>query len=248
MKQPSRFAITRDSLDQGFARVTGSELHHLRDVLRLRQGAEVRLIDDIGIEYPGTVEQLAPDHALISVRDAHAGPATRVRIMLAAALIKAPRMDFIIEKAAELGATELLPVVCERSVPARSGAERLTRWRRLAIAAAKQSLAPPMVIREPTGMVEMIRSKSEHAITLFCSPDGDALAKIVRDERPTEILLACGPEGDFTSKEITLMRDAGFRSASLGLHRLRSETAALAALSIVTGALDEMREESEPRT
>jgi 16S rRNA (uracil1498-N3)-methyltransferase len=248
MKLPPRFAITRASLEGSLARLIGDELHHLRDVVRLRKDAEVSLIDETGTEYLGTVERLASDYALITVRKAAGDPPLRAKIVMAAGLIKGPRMDFIVEKAAELGATELRPLLCERSVAAHVGAERLMRWRRLATAAAKQSLAPPMVIREPAGIDDLIRSKSEHTTALFCSPEGDALAKLVRDSRPAEILVACGPEGDFTPQELTLMRRAGFHSASLGPHRLRSETAALTALSLITGALDEIREQSTPRT
>jgi 16S rRNA (uracil1498-N3)-methyltransferase len=245
MKRPPRFAITRALIQDSFARVIGKELHHLRDVARLRAGAEICLTDETGIEYIGSIEQLTPDYASIALRKAQSASPARRKILLAAALIKGPRMDFVVEKAAELGAAELLPLICSRCVPNRVGTERLERWRRVALAAAKQSLAPRMDIRPPIALTEMIRERSEQAVAIFCAPNGDALAKIVRDEQASEILMTCGPEGDFTPHEIALMRDAGFRAASLGPNRLRSETAALAALSIVTGALDETRDKSD---
>ncbi len=242
MKRPPRFAITRASIQDGFARVIGNELHHLRDVARLRVGAKICLTDETGIEYVGAIEQLTPDYAKIALRKTQSGAPARHKVVLGAALIKGLRMDFVVEKAAELGAAELLPLICSRCVPDRVGTERLERWRRVALAAAKQSLAPLMDIHSPIALAEMIREKSAHAVAIFCSPDGAALAKIVRDIGTPELVVICGPEGDFTPHEIALMRDAGFRPASLGPNRLRSETAALAALSIVTGALDEMRE------
>jgi 16S rRNA (uracil1498-N3)-methyltransferase len=244
MKRP-RFAITRALIQDSFARVIGKELHHLRDVARLRVGAEVCLIDEAGIEYIGAIERFDSEYASIAVRRAQSALPARRKIVLAAALIKGQRMDFVVEKAAELGAAELLPLICSRCVPDRVGTERLERWHRVALAAAKQSLAPRMEIRPPIALTEMVREKSEQAVAIFCAPSGDALATIVRDEQASEILIACGPEGDFTPHEVVLMRDAGFRAASLGPNRLRSETAALAALSIVTGALDEMRDKSD---
>jgi 16S rRNA (uracil1498-N3)-methyltransferase len=161
--------------------------------------------------------------------------------MLAVGFIKGPRMDFLVEKAAELGATELIPLACNRSVVREPGPDRIERWRRLATAAAKQSLAPlRMSIRAPLSVAALVEQVPKETFALVCLPQGAALGALLRDTRPGALLLVCGPEGGFDPQEESMMREAGLRPASLGSHRLRTETAALAALSIAVGARDEI--------
>ena len=113
----------------------------MRTVLRLPVDARVSLLDPAGVEHHGVIDRYERDRAVIRIESSSPSPA-RPRIILAAAIIKGPRMDFIVEKAAELGASELWPLVCARGLVRSPGAERLARWRRLALAAAKQSQSP----------------------------------------------------------------------------------------------------------
>jgi 16S rRNA (uracil1498-N3)-methyltransferase len=243
MNRPPRFAVKRKALDNGIARVGGSELHHMRNVTRLAPGAEVRLLDDEGIEYAGRIERFETDHALIAV-SAVGRPASSVDtiVILAAALIRSSRMDFLVEKAAEIGAAELWPLCCNRSVVRDPGAERIMRWRRLATAAAKQSLAAHIIaIRPPLSVANLVRTTPKDALAITCTPGAQPLTTVIRrTPRPRAIVIACGPEGDFDAAETSVMLAGGFIAAALGAHRLRSETAALAALSITAGVLDEL--------
>jgi 16S rRNA (uracil1498-N3)-methyltransferase len=241
MTRPPRFAIPPDALTGQVARISGSELHHMRDVMRLRPGAEVTLLGEDGIEYAGRIERFETDQAVIAISATY-GPTGKdeVRLVLAAALIKGPRMDFLVEKAAELGAAELWPLLCARSVARNPGAERLRRWRRLALTAAKQSLAPAaMEIRPPLGVSDMIRNMPKETLAVICDAGAEPLAGVIRRAFSPVIILACGPEGDFDSGETAAMKAAGFVPAALGRNRLRSETAALAALGITAGSLHE---------
>jgi len=245
MSRPPRFAVKRKALalDNGIARVGGSELHHMRNVMRLARGAEVRLLDDEGIEYAGRIERFETDHALIAVATAgHAAPSGETIVILAAALIRSSRMDFLVEKAAEIGAAEVWPLRCNRSVVREPGAERIIRWRRLATAAAKQSLAARVIeIRPPLTVADLVRTIPKDALAIMCAPGARPLTTVIRrTPRPRAIVIACGPEGDFDAAETSVMLAEGFIAAALGAHRLRSETAALAALSITVGVLDEL--------
>jgi len=241
MKRPPRFVIESASVSGGQARVGGAELHHMRDVMRLEAGAEVALLDEANVAYAGRIERFAPDHALVVLHARESSVAISDALILAVGLIKGPRMDFLVEKAAELGATELIPLVCQRSVIREPGSDRIERWRRLATAAAKQSLGPRrMLIRAPLTVAGLVRDVSKETLAVVCIPAGKALGALLRDARPRALILACGPEGGFDPEEVSLMRAAGFREASLGPNRLRTETAALAALSIAAGARDEL--------
>jgi 16S rRNA (uracil1498-N3)-methyltransferase len=236
-----RFAISSSAVDGAVALVGGAELHHMRDVMRLAPGAEVALFDERGEEYAGTIRSFQARHAVVEIAAAtHARAEATAGLVLAAAVIKGPRMDFLVEKAAELGAAELWPVLCTRGVVHEVGDERLARWRRLATAAAKQSLAPRATeVIAPLKLEDLIRRLNGGRLCVVLSAGAPPLGAILRKARECAPLLLCGPEGDFTDEELAAVRAAGFLAAGLGGRRLRSETAALAALSIAAGALDE---------
>jgi 16S rRNA (uracil1498-N3)-methyltransferase len=242
MTQSPRFVIASDAISAGTVRVTGAELHHLRDVMRIRLGGEVALLDEANVEYVGRVERLEPGQAIVALSD----PSPRRensadRLILAASLIKGPRMDALVEHAAELGATELITLLCKRSVVQGPGPQRLERWRRIATAATKQSLAPRrMTLSGPVTVAELVHLVTPATLAVVCVSDAPPLGVILREARQREILLACGPEGGFDPAELALMRDAQFQAASLGPNRLRSATAALAALSIAAATIHEL--------
>jgi 16S rRNA (uracil1498-N3)-methyltransferase len=245
MKRAARFAISSSAVEGAVALVGGAEFHHMRDVMRLLPGAEVALFDEHGAEYAGTIRGFQARHAVIEI-----AAATRSRkeatseLVLAAAVIKGPRMDFLVEKAAELGAAELWPVLCARGVMHEVGGERLARWRRLATAAAKQSLAPRATeVMAPLKLEDLIRRLNGGRLCVVLRAGAPALGAVLRQARARALLLLCGPEGDFTDEELAAVRAAGFLAAGLGGRRLRSETAALAALSIAAGTFDEIEKD-----
>jgi 16S rRNA (uracil1498-N3)-methyltransferase len=242
MKRPARFAISSAAVDGAVALVGGAELHHMRDVMRLAPGAAVALFDERGAEYAGTLRGFQARHAVVEIAAPGRSRAQSTDgLILAAAVIKGPRMDFLVEKAAELGAAELWPVLTARGVVREVGGERLARWRRLATAAAKQSLAPRATeVIAPLGLEDLIRRADGGRLCVVLSAGAPPLGAILREARPRALLLLCGPEGDFTDEELAAARAAGFVAAGLGGRRLRSETAALAALSIAASALDEL--------
>jgi 16S rRNA (uracil1498-N3)-methyltransferase len=127
------------------------------------------------------------------------------------------------------------------------GAERIGRWRRLALAAAKQSLArAPLRIHDPLPFADLIGGAAKDrlamgALKMICTMGAEPVASVIRRERPHALVIACGPEGDFDREEIAAATAAGYIAVGLGPNRLRSETAALAAVSIAAGILDELR-------
>jgi 16S rRNA (uracil1498-N3)-methyltransferase len=236
---PRRFSTAHPPDAAGFANVKGAELHHMRAVLRLTVDARVSLLDPAGVEHHGVVDRYERDRALIRIESSlPVTPATRPRIILAAAIIKGSRMDFLVEKAAELGASELWPLVCARALVRSPGAERLARWKRLALTAAKQSQsAAAMEVRAPLAFDDLLRSVPPGALAVVCAPRGEPLVNVIRRAHPSAILIAVGPEGDFDDDERAKVANAGFVAAGLGPNRLRSETAALGAISIAAGLL-----------
>jgi 16S rRNA (uracil1498-N3)-methyltransferase len=237
MNGPPRFAVPGAPQPGEIVRIAGAEAHHMRDVMRLGAGAAVTLIDALGAEHAATIERLDRSAAELRILST-ASARTRPRLIIAPAIIKGPRMDVMVEKAAELGATELWPVICARGLVREPGAARLARWRRLALAASKQSLvAPPMSVAEPVQFADLIRGAPRDTLAVICAAGAEPMYRILERIRPPAMLIACGPEGDFTSDEARAAAEAGFIAAALGSGRLRSETAAIAALAIAAGWL-----------
>lgn len=234
---PDRFVLARAPDSSGFAHVEGAELHHMREVLRLTPNAPVSLLDPTGLEHHGTIERYERARAVIRI-DTTSTPRTQARIIVAAAIVKGPRMDFLVEKAAELGACSLWPLICARSVVRAPGYERISRWRRLALAAAKQSRSPrPTEVAEPLEFGDLIRRVPADTLAVICTPGCEPLSDVLRRVRPGAILITIGPEGDFDDLERSAAAKAGFVAAGLGPNRLRSETAAIAAVSVAAELL-----------
>jgi 16S rRNA (uracil1498-N3)-methyltransferase len=249
MSRPARFALLHPIVE-GTAIIDGPELHHLRDVMRLREGTAVALLAPGNIEHLARIERFEDDRAIVRIEKTSRGGDEAPSLVLATAIIKGPRMDFIVEKAAELGVTELWPMLCARSVVHAPGAERIGRWRRLAIAAAKQSLAPAALeLHEPVQFMDLIESFARDTLAggataplkVVCTMGAEPIASVLQRIRPRGIIVACGPEGDFTDSEVALAKSAGFFTVGLGNNRLRSETAAIAAVSVAAAMLEEVR-------
>lgn len=235
-----RFRISGGAIKDDCAFVVGDELHHLRDVMRLRAGTAVALIDERGRNIVGRIESVDASRAAIRI-DRIEEPPALPPLILALGIIKGPRMDFAIEKAVELGASQVWPLICERCVVRDPGRERLERWRRLAVAAGKQSLAARAVqILSPMDFADLASSVPPGMLAVICQAQAPSLASAARRATGAGILIACGPEGDFTPHEVSMAERAGFVRAGLGRQRLRSETAALAALAVAGSILDEL--------
>jgi 16S rRNA (uracil1498-N3)-methyltransferase len=235
---PPRFSIACAPDATDVAHVEGAELRHMRTVLRLAVDARVSLLDPAGVEHRGVIERYERDRAVVRIEASSSRMSGQIRIIMAAAIIKGPRMDLIVEKAAELGASRLWPIVCARGLVRTPGAERLARWRRLALAAAKQSRsAATMEVLPPVVFDDLIRGVPTGTLAVVCAQGGEPLGEVIRRAHPRGILIAVGPEGDFDDDERARAAGAGFVAAGLGPNRLRSETAAVAAVSIAAGLL-----------
>src|SRR5260370_27705556 len=184
MPSTRRFSITRAPDASGLALVEGAELHHMRTVLRLPVDSRVSLLDPAGVEHQGVIDRYDRDRALIRIESSSISPA-RPRIILAAAIIKGPRMDIIVEKAAELGASELWPLVCARGLVRAPGVERLARWSRLTLAAATQSQAPsPINVRAPVSLDDLIHSVPRETLAVICTQTAEPLSRVIRRAHP----------------------------------------------------------------
>ena len=231
------------------ATLTGSEAHHARSVLRLGPGARVTLFDGQGRE--GTAEISALDSAAVHVRILHESitPPLRARLTLAQAIPKGKNMDLIVQKAVEIGAAEIFPLLSARTVvqlDPESAAQKQAKWQTVALEAAKQCgqnwLPQVHAPQSPDDFFAGIGATSyDLRLVGSLQPGAQHLKRILADyaqahagARPARVLMLIGPEGDFTPAEIALARSHGCAPLTLGPIILRVETAAIYCLSILS--------------
>ncbi len=241
-----RFYIRPGDWNPQALALSGAEAHHARDVLRLEPGARVALFNGRGHEITAEIREVKRGHvALRKVAESRTAPLP-CRITLAQAIPKGKNMELIVQKAVEIGAAEIVPLVSERAVVHLEGQEsarKQTKWQNIAIEAAKQCgqnwLPEVQVPRSPR---DFFSARPAFDLQLIGSLQSDArhlktvLADYERDhrERPGTVLVCIGPEGDFTPAELNLARSHGCQPITLGPIILRVETAALYCLSVLS--------------
>lgn len=211
--------------------------HHALRVLRLRSGDELVLFDGLGGEYPGRVVEaaralrVALEHKLDIEREAP------LALTLAQALPAGDKMDWVVQKAVELGATTILPIQAKRSVVRLAGEradKRVGHWQQVAISACEQSgrnrLPSIGAVVDLPHYLAMPRDENE-TLLLLSPRQGVRLSALPKP--PAGVTLLIGPEGGFDEGEEAAAHSVGFQPLSLGLRVLRTETAGLAALAAI---------------
>jgi 16S rRNA (uracil1498-N3)-methyltransferase len=233
-----RFFIAGELADE--VAITGPDARHIGRVLRLGPGDEIIVVDAAGRVGRAAVTAVTADTVLASVRETlAAGHEPPVSVWLAQGLPKGDKLEYIVQKAVELGAAGIMPLACEnctvRYDAARQGSRR-QRWQKIAAEAAKQCGrgAVPAVAKVAT-LAEALAGAGEDTeiIMLYEGAGGEPLRGILAGCAASSYLLLVGPEGGFSPAEAELCRRRGARVATLGPRILRTETAAVAALSIV---------------
>jgi 16S rRNA (uracil1498-N3)-methyltransferase len=218
--------------------------HHARTVMRLKTGSVVDLFDGRGGTASGTLVEVARGQVVAEITERGE---TLVRpepqVELAFAIPKGKRLDMLLEKATELGAASLQPVIFDRSV---AGGDTLAgskrdRWMTHCISAAKQCRTDFLPeLRDPIGLTDYLASQThEYCLVGDVSADSRSIpATLAPWQAGQSIGIIVGPEGDFTSEEWGQLAPAGLRGVHLGHTILRVETAAIALLAAVTAVCD----------
>jgi 16S rRNA (uracil1498-N3)-methyltransferase len=236
----ARFFVPKKNLQGDRAVVTGQELEHMRRVLRLRPGDRVTFFDDEGWEYEGIIRSYAERLGEIEIaKSSRPQREASLRVILAQAVGKGEKLDWVVEKATELGAWKIVPFLSSRTVPRLDRAKiegRRARWRKIALSAAKQSGRTHVPeILDLCDFQALVRQPWPCDLKLLFWENESArgLAQ-VREEKVhvDSLLLVIGPEGGFSADEVCEAVRNGFEPLHLGRRILRTETAAVAALSL----------------
>lgn len=241
-----RFYIAPENWNPNALILSDAEAHHARDVLRLKRGDRAVVFDGRGREITGEIVDLAKNEVRLRKLHESETPNLRCRITLGQAIPKGKNMDLIVQKAVEIGAVEIAPLISERTVvdlDKSEAAQKQAKWQQLAIEAAKQcgqNWLP--TIQTPQKLKDFFSHQPAHDLRLIGSlqPDALHLKHILSEyrerhgDRPQTVLMMVGPEGDFTPAELALAKSHNCLPITLGPVILRVETAAIYCLSVLS--------------
>lgn len=242
----ARFYIPPHAWNPDRLALDAGETHHALEVLRMKAGDRATVFNGQGAE--ATVEFATVNKGAIALRKISVGKSAPLAcaLTLGQAIPKGKNMDLIVEKATELGAAGIVPLLSERTVvrvDAEDGSVKREKWQRVAVEAAKQCGQNwlPAVARPQTPK-EFFQAGEKWDLMLIASlqPDSRAIKQALAEagaRKLSRVLVLVGPEGDFTPAEINLAKNAGCRPVTLGPIILRTETAAIYCLSVLSHEL-----------
>jgi len=241
------FYVEPEAVSADTARITGGDVNHIKNVLRMHPGEEIMILDGSGMEYRCEIETIS-DEVLAKVLEAKKTEAElSVRLLLFQGLPKKDKMELIIQKAVELGVCEIIPVLTKRTVvkleDKKKEQKKLERWQAIAEAAAKQSgrgIIPKVC--EVVKFAEAVKQAAtlDEALIPYELAEGmdEARERIRGLHSKKTIGIFIGPEGGFEEEEIALAANAGIHPITLGKRILRTETAGLCILSVIMFELE----------
>jgi 16S rRNA (uracil1498-N3)-methyltransferase len=246
-----RFYIAPNEWNPDALILRGTEAHHAGNVLRMKRGEKVALFNGQGREITAEIVDSSRDEIRFrKLHEAETAP-LRCSITLGQAIPKGKNMDLIVQKAVEIGVSNIVPLISERTIVdlhSKEAAQKQAKWQQIAIEAAKQSgqnWLPPVHAPRKLRNFFSPDAVATHLLTdlrLIASLQSDAkhLKKILTNyqnahgHRPARVLMLIGPEGDFTPAELALAKSHGCLPITLGPIILRVETAAIYCLSVLS--------------
>ena len=232
-----RFFVSPSEIGENFMVLTGENAAHAK-VLRLRNGDDVTVCDGDGTDYRCTVSDVADGQISLVVHSA--GPAeseAKVSCSIYMAFPKADKFEHVIQKATELGASEIVCFPSSRCVSRpdeKSLAKKLQRWQKIAASAAEQSRRGriPKVLSVPSYAAALERAaKAELSVCFYENEDRRTFRQAMEEKPFVSASLLTGPEGGFSEEEVSEAAAAGLQICTLGSRILRCETAPLCALA-----------------
>ena len=249
----ARFFLSRDAMDlaAGVIPIAGDDAHHIAFSLRMAVGDTLTVCDMQKTEYACTVTSIKPELVLLRIDEVHPNSTELpLDICLYQSLPKGDKMDYIVQKAVELGVSSVIPVAgarCIVKLDEKNAQKKVARWQKIAEEAAKQcgrGIIPH--IGMPISFAQAIEEGKKTDLPLFCY-EGDgtvSLRSVLSDARlklhvgdvgvSPKSAIYIGPEGGYDTREVALAAEAGFPSVNLGRRILRCETASGFVLSCMT--------------
>jgi 16S rRNA (uracil1498-N3)-methyltransferase len=232
---PSRISGSRAVLE-------GAEAAHVKNVMRLKRGDEVGLVDGTGYEYTAVIDRIVPGQVELTLTGRQPAPGRApIQVHVAQGCLKEKKMDRSVRQLSELGVARWTPFICARAVarPEASRASyRQARWRKIAVESLKQCRRGDLMAIEALASFEQVLEvgRACDLRIIFWERSTESLSALQTQAAarpPASVMALLGPEGGFSDQEVRAAEAAGFVHASLGPRILRAETAALCACAIV---------------
>ena len=238
-----QFHVLSGAISSGHVMIKGDEFNHICNVVRKKVGDELELFDENGVRYSVVITCVNSDAVICKILDSKKSE-KGIDITLYQCLPKSSKMDLIVEKATELGIKNIVPVISKYVVsrPDQSGIKnKIERWKRKALAAAKQSgnsIVPD--ISEPLAIEDVLMAKDEALKIVAYEMGSEELSKLVSKDACSNIKILIGAEGGFSANEIQKAQENNWKSFRLKGNILRAETAPIVILSIVKYIMGEL--------
>ena len=240
--------MTPAQIVDGYAVITGQDVNHIRNVLRMKQGEQIGVRDGISRNYICELETMEPDQIRARILSEEADSSELpAKLYLFQGLPKSDKMELIIQKAVELGAYQIIPVATRRAVvklDKKKEESRVKRWNAIAESAAKQS--GRMMIPEVTGVMSLkeafhYASGFDRNLIPYELAEGmEETRRVLAQIRPgMQVGIFIGPEGGFDVEEVEQAVAEGIHPITLGRRILRTETAGMTMLSILMFQLEQ---------
>lgn len=242
-----QFFVEPERIGAEQAVITGADVNHIRNVLRMKPGEAVRVSDGNGSCYDGVIETLLSDEVVVRLSgEKIESTELPVETVLFQGLPKSDKMELIIQKNTELGVSAIVPVATSRAVvklDEKKADSKVKRWNGIAEAAAKQSkrtLIPE--VRSVVSFKQALLEASAFDVKLMPYENAEGMAftrKCIGEIKPgAKVAIFIGPEGGFSEEEVAAASEAGFVPITLGRRILRTETAGMSVMSMLTYALE----------
>ena len=242
-----QFFVEPEQIGPEWATITGPDVNHIRNVLRMKPGEAVRISDGKGSCYDGTVDTLQSDEIIVRLTgEKMESTELPVEVVLFQGLPKSDKMEWIIQKNTELGVGAIVPVATSRAVvklDEKKADSKVKRWNGIAEAAANQSkrtLIPE--VRSVLSFKQALLESATFDVKLMPYENAEGMAftrKCIGEIRPgAKVAVFIGPEGGFSEEEVKAASEMGFLPITLGRRILRTETAGMSVLSMISYALE----------
>jgi len=245
-----RFFVEGIAKDSNAVTIAGDEFTHLKKVLRLSEGAKVELFNGKGLTLAGTIASIDKTSASIEINSVAEGKReSSLRLTLLQGMLKGEKPELVVQKATELGVSEIVFYSTARTVPelkAEKAEGKLKRWNKIAVEAAKQcgrSTLPALSVSST--FKAALAPRPGLKVILWegrgCDKSANGFKEALEmPEAKDAVVILVGPEGGFSEEEVTQAQEAGFITVGFGPRVLRAETAAIAAVSAVQYELGDM--------
>ncbi len=236
-----RFFVNVQDIKAEKVIITDSRVHQIRDVLRMKTGDEIIALDNTGLEYQVRIVNISSREVVGEVTGKNRSESEpHTKITLFQSILARDKFEFVLQKCTEIGVTQFVPVITERSIVRKAGKiteQKLSRFENILAEAAEQSARGKIPsLKNPVELSRAVTELESYDICLVGSTQNcQSLKRILQNGKPglENVALFIGPEGGFSDKELEFLSGRAVQSFSLGKRILRTETAAIAASAII---------------